>query len=130
MKTVYRHPLYDFIHDEENNILIFDWTEETSNMTDDNFKEALSNYAGFAFEFGGPGLMVDVRKFQHNIGEEASKWRNEECLHRYLAAGSNKMGYVMPAPALDRVPKGDVAIGEFTDHYFASREEATSWLSN
>jgi len=128
MKTVYQNRLYDFILDEENKVLIFDWTEETANMTDDDFKEALSNYAGFAFEYGGPGLLVDVMRFQHTIGEEALNWRNEEALPRYLAAGSSKMGYAMPPPALEHVPQGDVNIGQFTDHYFGSREEATSWL--
>ena len=128
METVFRNPLYNFIFDKDNHILIFEWTDATAVMSDDDFIEALSNFAGFAFEFSGPGLIVDVRSFQHTIGSEASKWRNEVALLRYLEAGSDRMAYVLPEQALNSVPNGDVEIGDFTDHYFGSREDATDWL--
>ena len=128
MKTVYQNSLYSFIFDSENHVLIFEWTEKTAAMTDENFIDALSNYAGFAFELKGPGLLVDVRKFVHKMGEEAMKWRNDVALSRYMLAGSMKMAYVMPAQAIDSLPKGNVQVGEFTDHYFGSMVEATGWL--
>lgn len=130
MKTVYQTRLYNFHHDEENNVLIFDWTEATADMNDQDFMDALSNYAGFAFELNGPGLLVDVVNFKHSIGDEAMKWRNESALPRYMAAGSYKMGYVLPPPAMSQVPQGDVVHGEFMDHYFDNRVAATEWLTS
>ena len=129
-RKIYEGRLYNFLFDEENKVLIFDWTDETENMTDDNFKEALSNYAGFSFELNGPGLLVDVRKFKHKMGEEVMKWRNEDCLPRYMAAGSFKMAYVIPEQALRERPKGDLPIGKFTDRFFSSIEAATNWLND
>ncbi len=128
MRTIYQNPFYKFVYSESDHTLVFEWNTNTENMTDDNFKEALSNYAGYAFELKGPGLIVDVRNFRHNMSEESMQWRNEACLPRYIAAGSSKMAYVMPKPALDNVPGGDVMIGDFTDRYFGSVEEAASWL--
>lgn len=130
MKKIFDNRFYNFIHDPERNILIFEWTEETSSMTDDDFKEALSNYAGFSFELNGPGLLVDVRKFRHQMGEEVMNWRNEVCLPRYMAAGSFKMAYLMPKEALTDRPSGDLPIGKFTDRFWGSMDEAKDWLSS
>jgi len=128
MKKVFECRFYNFLLDKQNHVLIFDWNEETENMTDDDFKEALSNYAGFSFELDGPGLLVDVRKFKHSLGQEAMQWRNTDCLPRYMVAGSNKMAYVAPEQALSQRPEGDVKIGAFTDRFFGSIEEAKAWL--
>ncbi len=127
-KKIFECRLYDFLLDEQNNVLIFDWKEETANMSDDDFRVALSNYAGFSFELSGPGLLVDVRKFKHSLGKEALEWRNIDCLPRYMAAGSYKMAYVAPIELLSQRPEGDIIIGDFTDRFFGSLDEASVWL--
>ena len=128
--NLYQHSLYTFESIEDNSVLVFTWSEATANMTNEDFKEALHNYAGFAFELGGPGLLVDVRNFRHNLNKEVMEWRNQACLPRYMAAGSNKMAYLMPPPALENMPEGDVVIGDFTDRYFDNQQDAVNWLSS
>ena len=130
MKTVFKNRLYNFLHDKDRNILIFDWTEETNQMTDDDFMEALSNYAGFAYEFNGPGLLVNVSKFRHTMGSEVMEWRNTDCLPRYLKANSKKMAYLGPEEMVAQRPVGDLVIGNFTDRFFSEMEEAKAWLNS
>ena len=124
----YNNPLYSFESAENDRVLIFTWTDTTKNMTDEDFQEALHNYAGFAFELKGPGLIVDVRNFYYKLSDEMMTWRNDECLPRYLAAGSTRMAYILPEGALANMPEGDVVIGKFTDRYFSNLDDAKKWL--
>ena len=128
MKTLYENHLYSFLLDDEENLLIFQWKEATAHMTDDDFIRAIANYAGFAFKNRGKGLLVDVTKFRHEVGEDALRWRNEVCLDRYLLAGANKMGYIMTTQSLQNLAMDEVKTGQFIDRYFDTYESAKEWL--
>src|SRR5215475_12937367 len=99
---VHEDPLFTF--ELEPNILHLVWTEKTASMTDEEFKRALSLYADCALKHRTAGLLVDIRNFRHRPGPEIGKWRSEEIVPRYKAAGVKKFAYVigtdapMPAP--------------------------------
>ena len=89
------HNLYTFEWDAEAAILAFLWTEATANMTDEDFKEALSRYAERAKACGAKCLLVDVSRFQHALSPELGSWRDKTISPRYNEAGVRRFAYVI-----------------------------------
>ncbi len=67
---LYDHPTYTFDRDDANKLLRMTWTPQTASMTLGDFKEALHNLAGFAFDGPTHGIQVDVREFHFRPGLE------------------------------------------------------------
>ncbi len=127
---VHQDPLFTFEFEEASAILRFRWTEKTANMTDDDFKRALTLYADFAEKHAARGLLVDVRNFKHRPGPDIGTWRDEKIVPRYVRAGVKKLAYVVGSNApmssggdQKAPPKEPVATS-----YFGTMEEAEDWL--
>ncbi|MEO0897211.1 MAG: STAS/SEC14 domain-containing protein [Bacteroidota bacterium] len=128
METLYTHPLYEFQHLQAENVLKLDWETKTATMTDQEFMDALSNFAGYAFECGAPGLLLDVRDFRYLLSEQLNAWRDTHIVSRYMKAGCKKMAYLTSTATLARIEKKEVAMDGFTYAYFDTEEEAIAWL--
>ena len=120
---------YTFTYDEKSKILKFLWTEKTADMKGEDFKEALTLYAGYAEEYEAPRLMIDVRAFKFNMTSELGTWRDEVISPRYNMAGVKKFAYVVPegspmASSGEQSPKHET----FITQYFDSEEKAQEWL--
>lgn len=126
MKTLFSNSLYAFELSDDARVLSFRWTERTAQMTEDDFKEALSNYAGFALEHRVPGLLVDTTHFRYGK-PTPDAWRDAHVLPRYLKAGSARMAYVMPPAVLAHTP-GEVR-GALHEKFFGDEAQALGWLA-
>ena len=128
---LHRNDFYSFNYDLEGKILNFVWTPGTEKMTDTDFKDALSNFAGFALEYRTPNVLVDVRNFKHSMSEALGKWRDEVVTPRYNTAGVKRFGYLLPvgkAPADDAPTDPPPANEQFATRYFDSEEKAGRWF--
>jgi len=125
---VHEDPLFTF--ELEPGVLRLVWTEKTANMPDEEFKRALSLYADYALKHRTAGLLVVVRNFRHRPGPEIGKWRSEEIVPRYEAAGVTKFAYVIGADAPMPAPKSRMEAKEaFETRHFCTTEEAEKWLA-
>jgi len=125
---VHEDPLFTI--ELEPGVLRLVWTEKTTTMTDEEFKRALSLYADYALKHRTVGLLVDIRNFHHRPGPETGKWRSEEIVPRYQAAGVTKFAYVIGADAQMPAPWSRMETKEaFDTRHFRTTEEAEKWLA-
>src|SRR5215510_8855044 len=127
---VHEDPLFTFEFETESSILRFLWTDRTANMTDEDFKRALSLYADCAAERRAGALLADVRNFHHKPGSEVLKWRNEVLARRYEAAGVRKFAYVIGSnvPMPPQESEAERRKEAFETRYFRAPEEGEKWL--
>src|SRR5215470_2444494 len=61
--------------EEKARVIGIDWKEATSSMTDEDFKAALTLFAGHVEQKKARGILVDVSRFRHKPGPEVQPWR-------------------------------------------------------
>ena len=126
--NIMSHSLYNFALIEADQILLFQWTPETSRMNYEDFQEACQNYAGFAWEHQVKRLLVDTRIFNYALPEAYVAWREAELNPRYHKLGIEKFAYIMPEEALPHLEDIDPADGTFVTRYFGDQRPAVAWL--
>ena len=92
---LHQNELWVISYDETLSTIKIQWSENTTRMTDDDFKDALERFAGHAEEYQARHLLVDVQFFKHPVTAELGKWRDEKIIPRYHAVGIKKMAYVL-----------------------------------
>ena len=78
--------------EEKARVIGIDWKEATSSMTDEDFKAALTLFAGHVEQKKARGILVDVSRFRHKPGPEVKPWRVKNISNRYAAAGVKASG--------------------------------------
>ncbi|HLQ25970.1 MAG TPA: STAS/SEC14 domain-containing protein [Acidiferrobacterales bacterium] len=128
---LFSHPFYTFTYDPEKKVITFRWTSQTEKMEFYDYKEALHNFAGFAFDYETVGLLVDVREFKYRPTPDLGNWRDEVISPRYVRAGVKKFAYLAPKGALEKM-KGAMHERKrgFEEDYFGSETEAMAWLTS
>ncbi len=128
---LYNHSLYTFELIQEDQILLFKWSDRTENMGMEDYQEALHNYAGFGSEYSVQAMLVDVRTFKYKMTPELGIWRDEDISPRYSKFGLKKFAYIVPLGVVEKM-KDTMAKVErsFEEDYFESEEEAVNWLTS
>ena len=65
--------------EEKARVIGIDWKEATASMTDEDFKAALTLFAGHVEQKKARGILVDVSRFRHKPGPEVVPWRVKGC---------------------------------------------------
>ena len=86
MKKIHENKYYDLSLHDECGCIVFEWKPETIQMTENDFKTGLTNFAKYGEENQCREMVVDLRKFQgHPSPEVASDWRHHDaswnCCH-------------------------------------------------
>ena len=114
--------------DSELNAIQLIWTEQTSAMTDEDFKNGVDRFTTYAEQNNAKGLFVDVREFGHQMSPELGQWRQDKIVPRYNAAGVLKFAYVLPPGAPAAEPQ-QYEGADFVTGYFGSATAASEWLA-
>lgn len=123
------------LHHPDQQTLELKWFESTQQMTDDDFKTSLDLYASAAERVKPIACMlIDSRDFGHAFGDPGvMRWRDEEIIPRYNAAGVKKFAFLMPDGTPGTVESGGAPSVEgpaaFLTAWFATRERAEEWLA-
>ena len=136
MSPIYESRFYDFYYCTETNSLVFCWKPETVKITDQDFKEGLSNFAGYAFELGTPNLIIDITNSRMPAGtpspEVMGRWRKKVIIPRYNKAGVKKFAFIKepgtPGPEVGALPQGPEE--EYETVVFDSKEKMAQWLTS
>lgn len=115
--------------DESTRIIGVDWKEATSAMTDEEFKNELTLFAGLVEERKARGILVDVKSFRHSPGADVQLWRVKNISSRYSAAGVGRFAFLFPEgaqipPMLNQSSPGE----NFLTQAFTSMKQAVAWL--
>ncbi len=131
MRTIYDGRFYALVIDESRNALSLTWKPSTTDVGDDDFQEALSNFAGFAIEYRPRGLIVDFRSFAGRVSSDlVGAWRDQQIVPRYNKADASKMAILtMPGSALPVSPPERHSGQAFKSAVFDSEEAMYQWLS-
>ena len=126
--NIYQDKIKAFDHDEKNSILRFTWMEETKNMTDDDFKSSLTEYAGFVKEKKVKRLLIDVRKFLFQPKSDVGKWQEETITPMYNKAGVVKKAFLVLTPNLPKTNSPQALGQNFPTWFFDNEDKAIQWL--
>lgn len=130
MQTTQLHDekFFKVFWDERTRIIGIDWKETTSSMTDEEFKAALTVFAGHVEQKKARGILVEVSRFRHRPGPDVQPWRVKNISNRYSAAGVGRFAFLFPEGA--QVPPMQSAPGEnFLTATFNDVQKAEAWLT-
>lgn len=128
-----RRPFYVFDLDEHASLMSFRWTEKSGEMTVDDYKDAISEFARLVLKRRSRRALIDLRKFRYRVegaGVPGSWWA-DEIVPVYNQAGLEKFAFVLPEgeQASPDEPSAPAEAGEkFITKQFASEQAAISWL--
>jgi len=109
-------------------IIGIDWKEATSSMTDEDFKAALTLFAGHVEQKKAQGILVDVSRFRHKPGPEVLPWRVKNISNRYAAAGVKRQAFLFPKGA-QMPPMRSSPEEKFLTETFDDVQKAEAWLT-
>ncbi|MGH2545304.1 MAG: hypothetical protein ACRDIW_01450 [Actinomycetota bacterium] len=129
---LHRDEFGTIIHYPDDGILELRWLKASARMSDQDFMLSMERYAGLAGHHRTPNMIVDIRDFLHNPGEDVAAWREENIIPSYNAAGVRKFAFLLPEGAPGSVESGSGPAteppGDFPTGYFASRERILDWF--
>ena len=123
---------WEMAHEAEAGIIALRWTEATTEMNGDDFRQALERFAGLAEKHRPAGLLVDVRRFRHRPASDTGQWRAEHITPRYNRAGVRRFAYLIgpdaPPGATDGPPTRQAG-EDFETGFFNDEAAAKAWLA-
>jgi len=125
---IYDHPFYQLHLLEGPQVLEFQWKPAHTQMDYNQFKEACSNYAGWAFQYQTRRLLIDTRNFGISLPEDYTAYREEQHYPRFHALGVQKIAFLVPEEWLSTDGKEGAKNGTFIERSFADRTMAIEWL--
>ncbi len=114
--------------DEKTRIIGIEWKEATSAMTSEEFKAALTLFAGYVERKKAPGILVDVSNFRHKPDPETHPWRLKNISTRYSAAGVKRFAFLFP-PGTPIPPMQSAPEETFLTRAFDDVRQAEDWLT-
>src|SRR5947207_1130039 len=92
--------------DPDQQILELDWTDASARLSDQQFMDALSRFAGHAEQHHAPNVIIDVTRFLASPGPAVGPWRDENVIPMYNRAGVRKFAFLVPAGSPGTVESG------------------------
>lgn len=132
-KLLYQDEYIHIVFEEQNNLLIDTWSEESENLSMEGFKNCLLKFKEMVEKSNAVYALTDVSSFMVPMTPELQEW-TVNVITVPLAQETNysKHAFVMPKDLI-----ASLAIEQFTEetntsavktNYFADVEEAKKWL--
>ena len=119
------------ILDRENEDLVeFRWFDTTADMSAEEFKASLANFAACVQKCRRHRILVDNTNFRMSPSSMDGPWRDANIIPRYNAAGVTRFAFHVP-PGMPMIgsPPAPEGPGRFPTAYFGRRQEALDWLA-
>ncbi len=130
-KQLYEGQFLTILWDTPRRIIGIRWKPTTAEMTDEDFKSALTVFAEHVERTCAEGILVDVADFHYRMGPGVQEWRVKNISTRYSAAGVRRFAFLFPAGAEIPPMMNESAAGEsFLTQAFTSQEKAVAWLAS
>jgi len=129
LTRIHSHTYYFLDYDEDASVLHFGWNDAHKDMTEEDFREACSVYAGYAFEYQARLLLVDTRNFVFRVTESYLEWQQSQHFPRFLKLGVKKKAYIMVPEHMAYVEDRPAVDGLLAIRYFTDPIAAATWLA-
>jgi len=121
---ILRDALYSIDYYKTERLVQLTWLPGTQQLTDQDFREALSVFAEGAIQHHAERLIIDVRQFMQRPSAQVLAWRDEVIVPKYEQAGVKKLAWIWPG-----VPPDEMGTGAgYKQRYFGSPDDAIAWL--
>ena len=136
MENVLESPYVNVGWDAKNAIITLQWTAETQNMQETDFKELLLEAADFVERNKAKYWLADTKDFDYVIEPELQEWTAGKFNQQLLNARLQKMAVITPTTFFTQIAiqqttdemaqkqKG----GKFKFSYFDDLDKARGWL--
>lgn len=114
-------------HNEQTRSIELGWRAKTAEMSAADFQRALERLAHQIREREATGALIDVRSFRFAMTPDLDRWRTENIVPAYNAAGLRRFAYLLP-PGADYRPGGGGDSATFVTDYCDDAEQARAWL--
>jgi hypothetical protein len=125
---IYESTFYTF--EKRGKYLIVRWKDNTDQMTYQDFKDALMNFAGYINEYEMLNVLIYAQNFKFRQPPEEPEWRKKEYAPRITKVGKVRQALIMQEENLQYVEDEVGSKVEVPSRYFASEKEATDWLDS
>lgn len=125
---IYESTFYSFELSEK--YLIVRWKDNTDQMSYQDFKDALMNFAGYVIEHQILNILIFAENFKFRQPEEEPEWRNKEYAPRIIKVGKVRQALVMPEEFLQYVEDEVGSTVKVPSRYFSNESEARAWLDS
>jgi SpoIIAA-like len=125
---IYESTYYTF--ELEDKYLIVRWKDNTDQMTYQDFKDSLMNFAGYVIENKVLNILIFAENFKFRQPEETDEWRRNEYNPRIKKVGEVKQALVMQKEFLQYVEDEVGSAATVQVRYFSDENEAKAWLDS
>jgi hypothetical protein len=122
--------------DEAQHLLWLEWTAQTANMSEEEYKTILMQLATFVSDYQVKYWLGNTLNFAYIIVPELQEWTATEFNTRLAATNLQKMALIIPKELIVNISVEQTVddmeateTGTFDVQYFDSTEKALQWLA-
>lgn len=122
---------YQLSYSKEKSLLQIDWTLNTSEMREQDFKDVLLEILEFIKKERPTWYLANTQDFQFSIVPEVQDWANEVFIPQIVELGVKKMAVILSSDIFAQVSVQQVLDddrSEMQSAYFDKVDEALKWL--
>ena len=128
----YKSKFMEVIFHQDNQTLEFRWSQETVELTNEDFKRELVQQVKSVEESTPKNVLIDTTQFIFPISPEIQNWVDEAVYPAWAAAGVTKMGFLM-SPEMVSQLSIQQAVAEnsqvqLKSGFFETKEQAFEWF--
>lgn len=125
---IYESTFYSFELSEK--YIIVRWKDNTDQMSYQDFKDTLMNFAGYVIEHQMSNILIFAENFKFRQPEEEPEWRKNEYNPRIKKVGEVKQALVLQEEFLQYAEDEIGSTATVQVRYFSDESEATAWLDS
>ena len=131
---IFKSKFLQIQYNKKDNICIADWTKETENANDDDFKNWNIELVNKIAERRPHGLLANTLNYKFAIHPGLQEWSVSNVFQQYAKAGLTKIAIIVPTELI-----AEMSLEQFVDEYednsietqyFNNAEKAKDWLIN
>lgn len=120
------------LHHPDEDMLELRWLPSNATMTDGGWMATLAMFVHQAETVRPSFLLIDAQQFRHTFEQDVMRWRDDQIIPRYGAAGTRKLAFLMPEGFPNTMESGGTEVFEgpaiFPTAWFSAREHALEWF--
>jgi hypothetical protein len=125
---IYESTFYAFELTEK--YIIVRWKDNTDQMSYQDFKDTLMNFAGYVIEHRMLKVLIFAENFKFRNPPEESEWRKNEYAPRVNKVGQVRQALILQKEFVQYAKDETGSADLIQSKYFSDESEATAWLDS
>lgn len=122
------------LYKEQKSIQII-WLDQSANMNDQDFKDAVSNLMLMIEAYKPTGLLINAERFEFTIDPDLQEWYKQNIVSQYLQSNLQRIGVVKPQDfitglSMEQMLNSVTTSNKITLSFLSDVTEANHWIDN